>query len=129
MSEQDVETLRGAYESFNAGKVEEVLAIMDEDVQWTEPGGGNAPKGTFSGPQAVAQEVFAPVPENFDEFTVEPQDFDDRGDTVVVTGRYKGKNKSGAELDSAFEHTFEMKDGKMTRSESKFDEGWAAGWS
>jgi len=129
MSERDVQTVRGAYESFNAGQVEAVLSIMDESIEWTEPGGGSAPKGTFSGPRGVAEEVFAPVPENFDEFSVEPADFDDRGDAIVVTGRYKGKNKSGAELDSAFEHTYEMKGGKVARFSSKVDEGWEKGWS
>ena len=39
MSEQDVESLRGAYRDFNAGKPETVLAMADENVEWTEPGG------------------------------------------------------------------------------------------
>ena len=54
MSEQDVESLRGAYRDFNAGKPETVLAMADENVEWIEPGGGNAPVGTFTGPQAWA---------------------------------------------------------------------------
>jgi ketosteroid isomerase-like protein len=52
MSEQDVESLRGAYRDFNAGKPETVLAMADENVEWTEPGGGNAPVGTFTGGRA-----------------------------------------------------------------------------
>jgi len=62
MSEQDVESLRGAYRDFNAGKPETVLAMADENVGWTEPGGGNAPGGTFTGPQAVGEQVFAQIP-------------------------------------------------------------------
>jgi ketosteroid isomerase-like protein len=121
MSEQDVESLRGAYRDFNAGKPETALAMADENVGWTI--------GTFTGPQAVGEQVFAPIPQNFDEFVCSPENFDDRGDTVVVTGRFSGKNKSGANLDAAFTHTFEFKDGKIVRFNHEVDEGWAAGWS
>jgi uncharacterized protein len=129
MSEQDVESLRGAYRDFNAGKTETVLAMSDENVEWIEPGGGNAPGGTFTGTQAVDEQVFAQIPQNFDEFVCSPENFDDRGDTVVVTGRFSGKNKSGGDLDAAFTHTFELKDGKIVRFNHEVDEGWAAGWS
>jgi ketosteroid isomerase-like protein len=129
MSEQDVETIRGAYESFNSGNIDAVLAVLDDDVEWVEPGGGNSPSGTFRGPQSVGQDVFSAVPQNFEGFRAEPENFDDQGDTVVVTGRFSGKNKSGAELDSAFTHTYEMKDGKVAKLTNEVDEGWAAGWS
>ena len=32
---------------------------------------------------------------------------------MIVTGRFKGKAKSGAELDAAFEHDYELTDGKL----------------
>ena len=99
-------------------------------MEWIEPGGGTAPSGTFNGPEAVGSEVFSAIPENFDEFSAEPDDFKDEGDQVVVTGRFKGKAKSGAELDAAFEHDYELTDGKVTRMENKPDpDGWAAAWS
>jgi hypothetical protein len=41
------------------------------------------------------------VPQYFDEFRAEPENFDDQGNRVVVTGRFKGKAKSGAELDAS----------------------------
>lgn len=129
MSEQDVETVRGAYEAFARGDIPGVLAILDPEVEWNEPGGGNAPSGTFRGPDAVASEVFSPIPENFDEFGATPENFDDRGDTVVVTGHYSGKNKSGAELDASFESVFQMRDGKVVRRDHNVDrEAWAAAW-
>jgi uncharacterized protein len=130
MSEQDVETIRGAYQSFNSGDIDGVLANLDEDVEWVEPGGGNSPSGTFRGPQSVGQDVFAAVPQNFHEFRADPENFDDRGEEIVVTGRFKGKNKSGAELDASFEHVNEVRDGKLVRFENKVDQdAWAQGWS
>jgi ketosteroid isomerase-like protein len=130
MSEQDVATVRAAYESFNQGNIPDVLAAYDDQIEWIEPGGGSAPSGTFTGADSVAQDVFATVPENFDEFSAEPENFDDRGDTIVVTGRFKGKNKSGAVLDAPFEHHNAMRDGKVVRFENKVDQAaWAAAWS
>jgi uncharacterized protein len=130
MSEQDVETVRGGYDAFNSGNPQGVLERLDEEVEWTEPGGGNAPSGTFNGPQSVGDEVFPAVGEYFDEFRAEPENFDDQGDTIVVTGQFKGKAKSGAELDAAFEHVYVMKDGKIASLENKVDqEAWTAAWS
>lgn len=130
MSDQDVETLRGAYQAFNSGNIDGVIAILDEDVEWIEPGGGNSPSGTFRGPQSVAEDVFPKVPQNFDEFLCQPTEFTDEGNRVIATGRFTGKSKTGAELDATFEHVWEMKDGKATRLENKVDQdAWTAAWS
>ena len=129
MSEENVEIVRGGYDDFNSGNIEGVTARLDADAQWVEPGGGNAPSGTFEGPDSVANEVFAPVSENFDEFTCSVEGARDDGDTVVVTARFKGKNKSGTELDTQAEHVWELRDGKVARFENKVDqEAWAEAW-
>jgi ketosteroid isomerase-like protein len=130
MSEQDVATVKAAYESFNQGDIPAVLATYDDQIEWIEPGGGSAPSGTFTGPDSVAQDVFAAVPENFDEFSVDIDDVEDQGDTVVVKGRFTGKNKGGSVLDAPFEHRNTMRDGKVVRFENKVDQdAWAAAWS
>jgi uncharacterized protein len=130
VSEQDVETVRGAYDEFNSGNPGGVLERLDPDVEWIEPGGGNAPSGTFKGPQAVGDDVFAAISQQFEEFSAEPENFDDQGDSVIVTGRFKGKSKGGTELDAPFEHRFGMSSGKVTRLENKVDQdAWTAAWS
>ena len=130
MSEQDVATVKAAYGSFNQGDIPAVLATYDDQIEWIEPGGGSTPSGTFTGPDSVAQDVFATVPENFDEFSVDIDEVEDQGDTVVVKGRFTGKNKSGAVLDAPFEHRNTMRDGKVTRFEKKVDQdAWAAAWT
>jgi ketosteroid isomerase-like protein len=130
MSEQDVATVTAAYGSFNQGDIPAVLATYDDQIEWIEPGGGSAPSGTFTGPDSVAQDVFATVPENFDEFSVDIDEVEDQGDTVVVKGRFTGKNKSGAVLDAPFEHRNTMRDGKVVRFENNVDhDAWAAAWS
>jgi ketosteroid isomerase-like protein len=131
MSEQNVDLVRGGYDDFNSGNIEGLVARLDPEIEWTEPGGGNAPGGTFKGPDSVTNDVFAKVPEYFDEFQCLPEDFKDEGDTVIVTVRFKGKNKSEAELDTQAEHAWEIRDGKVARFEHKPDdqEAWAEAWS
>ena len=55
---------------------------------------------------------------------------EDQGETIVVRGRFKGRNKNGSELDAQFEHHNTMRDGKVARFENKVDQdAWAAAWS
>ena len=42
-------------------------------------GGGRAPQGTFTGPQSVAGDVFSTVPENFEDFRAEVDEWIDAG--------------------------------------------------
>lgn len=130
MSQENVDLVTGGYDDFNSGNIEGVTARFHPEIEWVEPGGGNAPSGTFRGPDSVANDVFAKIPENFDEFTVEVEDARDDGDTIVVTSRFKGKSKSGAEFDLPGEQTWEIRDGKLGHFENKVDsEAWAAAWS
>jgi uncharacterized protein len=129
MSQGNVDLVTGGYDEFNRGDIEGVTARFHPEIEWTEPGGGNAPGGTFYGPDSVASDVFASVPENFDEFTCTVEEASDQGETVVVTALFKGRNKSGAELDTRAEHVWEVRDGKIIRFENNVDrEAWARGW-
>jgi uncharacterized protein len=130
MPQENVDLVRGGYDDFNSRNIDGLLARLDPDVEWIEPGGGNAPSGTFNGPEAVGTGVFPKVAENFDEFTCTVEDVSDQGDTVVVNAHFRGRNKSGAQLDAHAEHVYEVRDGKITRLENKVDqEAWAAAWS
>jgi uncharacterized protein len=130
MSEENVDLVRGGYDDFNSGNIDGVTARFHPEIEWSEPGGGNAPSGTFKGPDSVANDVFAEVPQNFDQFTCTVEEASDEGDTVIVRARFKGQNKSGAELDLAAEHVWEVRDGQITRFENKVDrDAWAQAWS
>ena len=131
MSARDVDTIRTAYEEFARQDAAAVLARLDASVEWVEGGGGDSPSGTFIGPDAVASGVFAVIGANFDEYHVDPSEYSDEGDRVVVKGHFSGKNRGGAELDTGFEHVFDMRDGKVVRFENKPDnaEAWIAGWT
>lgn len=130
MSQDNVDLVTGAYDDFNSGNIEGVTARFHPEIEWIEPGGGNAPAGTFTGPDSVATDVLATVPENFDEFTCTVDEASDQGDTVVVKSRFKGRSRSGAELDTEAELVWGIREGKIARFENRVDrEVWARAWS
>ena len=130
MASADVQTLRDAYEAFNRGDIPAVLEAMDSDVEWNEPGGGRAPGGTFRGSQSVAEDIFATIPENFDEFSARPDRFFEAfGDCVIVMGEFRAKPKAGGEMTAAFAHVWQMRDGKAARFHNYVDAAaWGPGW-
>jgi uncharacterized protein len=129
MSQQDVQTIRGGYEAFNRKDIPGVLERFDPQIEWIEPGGGRAPAGTFRGSQGVAERVFSAVPENFQEFRADPDQFIDAREHVVVVGRFTGRSKSGAALDAPFVHVWRMRNGKAVRFEHYVDaSAWTTGW-
>lgn len=130
MSQENVDLVTRGYDEFNSGDIDSLTARFDPNIEWVEPGGGNAPAGTFRGPESVASDVFAAVPANFDEFSCTVEDADDQGDTVVVTARFKGKSKSGSDLDMQAKHVWQVSDGKIVHFENDLDqEAWAKAWS
>jgi len=126
----DVQTLQNAYEAFNRGDMPAVLGVMDPDIEWNEPGGGRAPSGTFHGAQSVGNDVFSAVPENFEEFTAEPERFFEAfADHVIVVGQFRAKPKGGGDMTAAFAHVWQMRNGKPARFHNYVDAAaWAPGW-
>lgn len=130
MASADVQTLLDAYAAFNRADIPAVLEAMDPDIEWHEPGGGNAPAGTYHGSQSVANDVFAAVPQNFDEFSAQPEhSFETFGDHVVITGQFRAKRKGGGDMTAAFAHVWQMRNGKATRFHDYVDAAaWGPGW-
>ena len=129
MSQQDVDTVRGGYDAFNQKDIPGVLERFDPQIEWNEPGGGGAPKGTFRTPQAVATDVFAKVPQNFEEFQAAPSQFIDAGEHVVVVGRFTGKSKGATTFNAPFVHVWKMRNGKAVRFDNYVATSeWAGGW-
>lgn len=129
MSQQDVTTMRTAYEAFNRADIPAVLSVMDPAIEWHEPGGGKAPRGTFRGPQSVANDVFATIPQSFEEFHAQADHYIDAADRLVVTGRFHGKSKSGQPLDVPFVHVWTMRGGKAATFHNYVDATpWTEAW-
>jgi ketosteroid isomerase-like protein len=129
MPQADIKTMRDAYDAFNRADIPAVTEAMTPDIEWHEPGGGRAPEGTFSGPQSGAEDVFAAVPENFDAFQAEVDEWIDARDRLVVTGHFRGTAKDGRPFDAAFAHVWTMRDGKAAVFHNHVDQpAWTAAW-
>ena len=115
MSEQNVALVRGLYEAFGRGDVPTVLGGMDENIEWHQAEGLRN-GGVHHSPQNVAEEVFGPLAEEFEGFSVTPEQFFADGDEVVALVRYRGTGTAtGKSLDTAVAHAFTVRDGKVTR--------------
>jgi len=84
------------------------------------------PSGTFVGPDGVVSGASAVIGANVAEHHVDPTEFIDNGDRVVVRGRLTGRHQGGAALDTGFTHTIDMRDGKGIRFANTPDA--AAAW-
>ena len=106
-----------AYQDFAEGNIEGVVAIMHPEVEWhVSPGfpyvSGD---GVVVGPQTVVQNVFAPIPECYDGFTIDVREFFGSGDKVVMVGYLTGVWKeTGKRFKANVVHVTTLKDGKMT---------------
>jgi ketosteroid isomerase-like protein len=122
MSAENVQLVRSVYENFMKGDIPAVLGVLDPEVEWIEGEQSFLPhRGTHKGPQAVAQGVFAMVPETFDEFAVVPVALHDAGDVVVVEGRVTGTTKAGLKLDAPAAWVWTVRDGKVVRNVNYHD--------
>jgi len=91
---------------------------MDPEIRWHEAEGNPyMPSGeAFIGPDAVVNQLFARLGEEWDGFEVRTKSFYDAGETVVVEGRYTGTYKETQKAqDSQFCHIWHFKNGKVTK--------------
>jgi uncharacterized protein len=123
----NVQLVRDAYDCFGRGDIPALLGMMHPNIEWSEAEGNPyQPSGkAWKGPDAIVQNLFVKIGADFDgTFVVQPKDFHDAGDTVVVEGRYTGTFKTtGKNLDAQFCHVFKVRDGKLTSFQQFVDTG------
>lgn len=121
MSDQNIEVVKGLYEAFARGDVPAVLAGFDENIEWNEAP-GMPYGGQYHGPEAVAENVFGPITNDFDGFSVEPEKVLADGELVVVLLTYRGTAKeTGKELRMPAAHTWIVRDGKIAKFQQLAD--------
>ena len=118
MAEDNVGVVRRSYDAFSRGDFPAVLEMMDPEIEWVDqdslPWGG-----AYRGHEAFGQHMQR-FGANFEEFRIEPRDFLDAGDRVVVLGRFAGR-AAGGEFDVGLAHVWTLRDGKAVRVESYLD--------
>ena len=124
MSEQDnIRLVQNAYDCFEKGKIDELLQLQAEDVEWITPGPPDVmpTAGTRRGREAVA-EFFSTLSAQEDVEVFEPQEFIAQGDKVVsiikCRTRVKATNKA---VEMPLVHVFAIENGKIKRFQEFFD--------
>ena len=115
MSRENVEIVLRGIEAFNRRDMAAIRADAHPQVEWVEdpryPGAQ-----TFHGPDGVERSVR----KWWDAWMIElePEDFIDLGDRVVVTGhgRYRGHG-SDVTLTAEFASVYEIRENKVVRAE------------
>jgi ketosteroid isomerase-like protein len=112
MTVNNLAILKKGYEDFGKGDIPAVLAVFDENIEWTEAEGFPY-AGTYKGPQNVAEGVFTKLGTEWDGYTVKANEFIDAGDRIVVLGKYSGTYKAtGKSFEAEFAHVWTLRDGK-----------------
>jgi ketosteroid isomerase-like protein len=111
--------IRRGYEAFAVGDIETVMSLFDPAIAWYSPDTVSF-GGHYTGHSEVGQ-FFSKLPENYAELHVEPSEFVDRGDTVVVLGHLRGRSVAGIAFDVPFAHAWTFSNGKATGFFEYFD--------
>jgi ketosteroid isomerase-like protein len=114
MSVENVEIARAAYEAFRRADLKGVGEYFADDVVWETP--DTLPTGgVFRGRDAVLGN-FAELPKYWSKFSVDPDEYIDAGDHVVVRG-LQSVTGPGGSTESRYLHLITLSNGKITRGE------------
>jgi ketosteroid isomerase-like protein len=120
MSQENVEIVRRGYEQFAAGDIEGVATLFAEEAELADVGGlglAGSAAGTRYGPEGFIR-ASADTQETFEDYRVEPQEFIDAGEAVVVLVRVTGRGKaSGAHMEMHVAHLWVFRNGKVIRGD------------
>jgi uncharacterized protein len=109
------------YDAGNTGDLEACLALMRDDIVWTNIGSTKY-SGTYSGKESLIANLLGPV---FGQLkagifsTIE--NVVAEGDFVVVQLRGSAETKDGRPYNNTYCHVFKLRDGKIAEVTEYFD--------
>jgi uncharacterized protein len=106
--------VRSFYSALGRGDVPAVVALLDEQVHWTEAEKFPYYSGTWVGPQAVIDNLLKRLAADWDGFAAKADDFVVQGSRVVSLGVYSGTYKTtGKYMSAPFAHLWTVKGDKI----------------
>ncbi len=109
---------KSAYAAFGSGDLDTLKAGFAEDAEWQTS--DELPLGGVTRGRDAIMESFAQIPNYWSSFSVEPSEFIDAGDKVIVSGTQRATGKGGS-FEAPFLHLMEYRDGKLVRGEFEGD--------
>jgi ketosteroid isomerase-like protein len=118
----NLELIRAAYHAFHRRDADALLDVLAPDVRWVHPDGMSAYDlgGTKHG-HAGVRNFLSRVPTVLNGMRLEPQEFVESGDRVVVFGVRHVTSVRGRTERLKFVHSWTLRDGKATVMEDIFD--------
>jgi ketosteroid isomerase-like protein len=120
----NVDTARSAYEAFSTGNMAALQESFAEDAVWVTS--DELPLGGETKGRDTIMANFAQIPNYWTSFSVEPEEFIDAGNYVVVRGTQRAGNDKGS-FEAPFLHLLEFDgNGRTVRGEFFTDSAKAA---
>jgi ketosteroid isomerase-like protein len=120
MSQENVEIVRRAFDAFNARDVDELVSLSAEDCEWL-PFRAQLEGTVYRGHEGVRQ-FLSDMDEDWETFRIEPLEFHDRRERVVVIGRVNAVGRgSGLQVDSIAGFVHELEQGRIRSVTSHSD--------
>jgi ketosteroid isomerase-like protein len=124
MSQQNVDVIRRAIVAFNAGDIEQMLALADPELEWLPAFGAATGGATAYHGHAGFREYWRGTQEIWDHFHFTPERFIDEGETIVVVGRGSGHARgSGLQIEQPFAMLWRVRAGKPVFGRTFTDHG------
>jgi ketosteroid isomerase-like protein len=114
MTHDNVQTTRDSYAAFKRGDLQGLREYCAEDMEWESP--ESVPNGGVTRGLDAVVAGFAALTHDWSEFVVEPDEYIDAGDHVIVRGVQRGTGPGGS-MESRYLHLVTFRDGKMVRGE------------
>lgn len=117
MSQENVDSIRAAYEAFARGGPEAALPFLDPEVEWHDL--ADQPESAVHHGHEGFVRALETFTEPFTEYTVTVEELRDIGDYVLASICIRGRGRSsGAEFNQKATTLFEMRGGKAVRCRS-----------
>ena len=114
---KNLEVVRSMLAAYSAGDTEAVLATAAEDVE-LRPAVVGGPEGAVYRGREGIRAFFEDIDAAWEQFAIEPEEFRELGDTVVVLGRSRLVARDGMELEASVGWVYELRRGKIARFDS-----------
>lgn len=122
-----VERARAAYDAWTARDLDAFVEIFSEEVELRPFLGRGLGSTTYRGHSGLRR-WYEEATEEWDELVIEPYEFIERGDHLVIFLRAVGRGRgSHVEVSAEIVHVAEFRDGKFTRLEGFGDREQALG--
>ncbi len=117
----NIDIVRAHYAASAQGNIDEMMANVSAQVRWTEMAGFPC-AGTWVGPQAVVDNVFAVLGKDWIGYRFELQGLIDGGDQIVGVGTYHGTYRgTEEEMQARVAHVWKLQHGKIVAFEQFTD--------